>query len=86
LREQSNRYSSHPRTQQRSIKAETKLRKLHKIADDLGRCGYTKASSFIMRNANFMVTFAELAVEDVDIPYTTNQIERLIGGDLHLSA
>ena len=32
-----------------------------------------------MRNARFMVTFAELALEDVQIPYTTNKIERLMG-------
>jgi len=32
-----------------------------------------------MRNARFMVTFAELALEDIKIPYTTNKIERLMG-------
>ncbi len=26
-----------------------------------------------------MVTFAELAMEDMEIPYTTNKIERLMG-------
>jgi len=41
--------------------------------------GYTKASAFIMRNARFMVTFAELALEDVEIPYTASKIERLMG-------
>jgi len=58
---------------------ESTLVELYEIADELGERGYTKASSFIMRNARFMVTFAELALEDVQIPYTTNKIERLMG-------
>ena len=55
------------------------LRELYNIADELEERGYTKASAFIIRNARFMVTFAELALEDVEIPYTTNKIERLMG-------
>ena len=55
------------------------LRELYQIADELGERGYTKASSFINRNARFMVTFAQLTLEDVEIPYTTNKIERLMG-------
>lgn len=55
------------------------LRELYNIADELGQRGYTKASAFIMKNARFMVTFAKLALEDVEIPYTTNKIERLMG-------
>jgi len=58
---------------------EKTLRELHLIADELETRGYTRASSFIIRNARFMVTFAELAMEDVEIPYTTNKIERLMG-------
>jgi len=58
---------------------EETLRELHQIADELEERGYTRASSFIIRNARFMVAFAELAMEDVEIPYTTNQIERLMG-------
>ena len=58
---------------------EKTLRELHQIAGELEERGYTKASSFIIRNAGFMVAFAELAMEDVEIPYTTNQIERLMG-------
>ena len=58
---------------------EKTLRELRLIADELETRGYTKASSFIIRNARFMVTFAELAMEDVEIPYTTNKIERLMG-------
>jgi hypothetical protein len=55
------------------------LRKLHKIAKELSKDGYLRAAEFIMKNAGFMVTFAELALEDIKIPYTTNRIERLMG-------
>ena len=55
------------------------LRKLHKIAKELDACGHFRASEFIMKNARFMVTFAELALEGIKIPYTTNRIERLMG-------
>ena len=55
------------------------LRELYQIADELEERGYTKASSFINRNARFMVTFAQLTLEDIEIPYTTNKIERLMG-------
>jgi len=55
------------------------LRKLNQIAKELEERGYPKASSFIKRNAKFMVTFAQLALEDVKIPYTNNKIERLMG-------
>ena len=36
----------------------------------------------LIRNARFIMTFAELAVEDMEIPYTANKIERLTGVDL----
>ncbi len=55
------------------------LRRLQELAEELGGRGYARASSFIIRNAGFMVTFAELALEDIEIPYTTNRIERLMG-------
>lgn len=55
------------------------LRELDKIAKELEERGYPKASSFIKRNAKFMVTFAQLALEDVTIPYTNNRMERLMG-------
>jgi transposase-like protein len=40
---------------------------------------YPKVAGFLERNARFMVTFAEVALERVRIPYTTNRIERLMG-------
>ncbi|MFH1130009.1 MAG: UPF0236 family protein [Pseudomonadota bacterium] len=55
------------------------LRKLHKIAKELDANGHFRASEFIVKNARFMVTFAELALEGIKIPYTTNRIERLMG-------
>jgi len=55
------------------------LRGLYNIADELGERGYTRASSYIMKNARFMVTFADLALEEIEMPYTTNKIERLMG-------
>ena len=55
------------------------LRTLHKIAKQLDEDGYFRASEFIRKNARFMVTFAELALDDIQIPYTTNKIERLMG-------
>ncbi len=60
-------------------KIEETLRQLQDTADELNERGYLKASKFITKNARFMVTFAELALEDVEIPYTTNEIERLMG-------
>ncbi len=58
---------------------EETLRELQDTADELNERGYPKASRFITKNTRFMVTFAELALEDVEIPYTTNEIERLMG-------
>jgi hypothetical protein len=55
------------------------LRKLRKIARELEKDGHFRASEFILKNARFMVTFAELALEGIKIPYTTNRIERLMG-------
>lgn len=52
---------------------------LYRMSDELRERGYVKRSSFINRNARFMVTFAQMALEDVEIPYTTNKIERLMG-------
>ena len=55
------------------------LRELREVARGLRVRGYPKAAGFLERNARFMVTFAELALEGVEIPYTTNRIERLMG-------
>ena len=55
------------------------LEALREVARELRARGYPKAARFLERNAGFMVTFAELALEGVKIPYTTNRIERLMG-------
>jgi hypothetical protein len=55
------------------------LRELHATAHRLRERGYPRAAAFITKHARFMVTFAELALEGVRIPYTTNRIERLMG-------
>ena len=55
------------------------LRELREVACKLRGRGYPKAAGFLERNARFMVTFAEVALEGVRIPYTTNRIERLMG-------
>ena len=55
------------------------LKELHGMACELRSRGYPKAASFLEKNARFTVTFAELALEEVEIPYTTNRIERMMG-------
>ena len=45
------------------------------IEDD----GYSRAAEFLKKNSSFVVTFAELALQGIKIPYTTNRIERLMG-------
>jgi hypothetical protein len=55
------------------------LRELREVACKLRGRGYPKAADFLERNARLMVTFAEVALEGVRIPYTTNRIERLMG-------
>jgi transposase-like protein len=55
------------------------LLELERLAKSLSRRGYARASEFISKNARLMVTFAKLAVQGIDIPYTSNAIERLMG-------
>lgn len=52
---------------------------LYAMAAQLEQRGYPKAASFITRNARFMVTFADLALDGIKIPYTNNSMERLMG-------
>ena len=55
------------------------LRELRRVARGLRRRGYPKAARFLERNARFMVTFAEVALKGMRVPYTSNRIERLMG-------
>ena len=50
-----------------------------RVARGLRHRDYPKAAEFLERNAGLMVAFAEVALEGVRIPYTTNRIERLMG-------
>ena len=58
---------------------EKTLRELYGMASGLRDRGYPKAAAFLEKHARFTVTFAELALEGIEIPYTTNRIERLMG-------
>jgi transposase-like protein len=55
------------------------LDELKKLAQELGEEGLTAAAKFLRNSANYMVTFARLAMKQVRIPYTNNLMERLMG-------
>ncbi len=60
-------------------RVESTLKELNELAENLQMGGYTRASEFISQNAKLMVTFAKLAIIGIEIPYTSNAIERLMG-------
>lgn len=60
-------------------RVESTLEELNELAENLRTRGYTRASGFISHNAKLMVTFAKLATIGIEIPYTSNAIERLMG-------
>ena len=55
------------------------LNELRKLSRELTREGLTGAAKFIRNSANYMVTFARLAMKGLSVPYTNNLIERLMG-------
>ena len=55
------------------------LKTLNEIAGELEKDGYIRAAEFLKKNSRFVVTFAQLALQGIRIPYTTNKIERLMG-------
>jgi transposase-like protein len=55
------------------------LADLGQLADELLEDGLTGAAKFLRNSANYMVTFARLAMKQVHIPYTNNLMERLMG-------
>lgn len=65
--------------EQLKARVDRTFRELYETADGLEDRGHTRASAFIIKNARFMVTFAELALEDLEIPYTTKQ-DRMVDG------
>jgi hypothetical protein len=58
---------------------ENTIKGLIALAEDLKLKGYPKTAAFIKSNATFMVTFAKLASKNIQIPYTSNVIELLMG-------
>ena len=58
---------------------ESTVKGLSTLAEDLKLKGYPKTAAFIRSNARFMVTFAKLALKNIQVPYTSNVIERLMG-------
>ena len=55
------------------------LVELRKLASELVDAGFEGAGKFIRQSANYLVTYARLAVKGESIPYTNNLIERLMG-------
>ncbi len=55
------------------------LKILNEVARQLQEDGYSRAGEFLKKNSRFVVTFAQLALQGIKIPYTTNRIERLMG-------
>ena len=55
------------------------LSDLKQLARELAEDGLTATAKFIRNSANYMITFARLAIKQVRIPYTNNLIERLMG-------
>jgi len=58
---------------------ESTVKDLIALAEHLKLKGYPKTAAFIKSNARFIVTFAKLALKNIQIPYTSNVIERLMG-------
>jgi len=58
---------------------EKTLTDLKRLAKELMEEGLTSVAEFIRNSANYMITFARLAIKQVRIPYTNNLIERLMG-------
>lgn len=55
------------------------LDELAGLADELAAQGLVYTAGFIRRSANYVVTYARLALRDLRVPYTNNLIERLMG-------
>ena len=55
------------------------LADLKQLAKELAEEGLTTTAKFIRNSANYMITFARLAMKQIHVPYTNNLIERLMG-------
>lgn len=52
---------------------------IKQIASNLASLGCPQAAQYLRRCSDRAVTFARLALEDVQVPWTSNRIERLMG-------
>jgi len=52
---------------------------LRRRAEELRVQGYPEACEYLEKHTPLLVTFAELALEGIQVPYTNNLIERLMG-------
>ncbi|MFX1534822.1 MAG: hypothetical protein ACFFDI_11415 [Promethearchaeota archaeon] len=52
-----------------------------KLSRELFEDGLDAAARFIRDSANYLVTFARLAVKGICFPCTNNLVERLMGGN-----
>jgi transposase-like protein len=52
---------------------------MKQLTKELKQLSCVKAAEFIRKHINMTVTFAILALEEKDIPWTSNIIERLMG-------
>ena len=55
------------------------LSELEKLSRELLEAGLLVVARFIKNAANYMVTFARLAMKKICVPYTNNLVERLMG-------
>lgn len=55
------------------------LRQLKELAENLFENGWTTAGAFIKNEADAIVLFARYAPDDIEVPWSTNLIERLMG-------
>ncbi len=55
------------------------LADLRELAKGLAEDDLTSAAKFLRNSASYMVILAKLAVKGIEVPYTNNFIERLMG-------
>ncbi|MFQ3295782.1 MAG: hypothetical protein ACI8VE_002872 [Natrialbaceae archaeon] len=58
---------------------ENTVETIQRIASNLSSLGCPQAAGYLRRCSNRAVTFARLALEEVQVPWTSNRIERLMG-------
>jgi transposase-like protein len=61
------------------LRIEWTLSKLEELSKQLFLDGLDVVARFVRNSANYMVTFARLAMADVSVPWTNNLVERLMG-------